>query len=204
VPDTPVALEQLVDEARAAAARRDFSEELRLWRLALDQLEPGSEEHRIITSRIHELRGFIDAGPAPEKPHNHAKWKRILGPAAPIAFLLWKFKAIILGVLSKGKLILFGLSKFSTFSTMLLSMGAYWALYGWKFGVGLVLSIYVHEMGHVYALRRFGFAASAPTFIPLLGAFVRMKQHPVSPVEDARIGLAGPIWGKTAAIALSG
>jgi Zn-dependent protease len=84
---------------------------------------------------------------------------------------------------------------------MLLSIGAYWALYGWRFGVGLVLAIYVHEMGHVYALRRFGFEASAPTFIPFLGAFVRMKQHPVSPVEDARVGLAGPIWGTVAAIA---
>ena len=198
----PETLEQLVDDARAAAARRDYSEELRLWRLALDQVERGSDEYQIITRRIHELREFIDVGPVPQKPHDHSKWKRILGPAAPIAFLLWKFKAILLGVLSKGKLILFGLSKFSTFSTMLLSMGAYWALYGWKFGVGLVLSIYVHEMGHVYALRRFGFSASAPTFIPLLGAFVRMKQHPISPVEDARIGLAGPIWGTTAAIGL--
>ena len=198
----PETLEQLVDEARSAAARRDHSEELRLWRLALDQVEPGSEEHQIITKRIHELREFIDIGPVPQQPHDHSKWKRILGPAAPIAFLLWKFKAILLGVLSKGKLVLFGLSKFSTFSTMLLSMGAYWALYGWKFGVGLVLAIYIHEMGHVYALRRFGFSASAPTFIPLLGAFVRMKQHPISPVEDARIGLAGPIWGTTAAIGL--
>jgi Zn-dependent protease len=204
VPDTPVALEQLVDDARAAAARRDYTEELRLWRLALDQLERRSEEHQIVTNRINELRGFIDAGAGEQQPGDHSKWKRVLGPAAPVAFLLWKFKAIVLGVLSKGKLILFGLSKFSTFSTMLLSMGAYWALYGWKFGVGLVLSIYVHEMGHVYALRRFGFAASAPTFIPLLGAFVRMKQHPVNPIEDARIGLAGPIWGTTAALALFG
>jgi Zn-dependent protease len=203
VPETPATVEQLVDEARAAEARRDFSEELRLWRLALDQLDPSSEEHSIIRRRIHELGGIIDAGGHQPK-HDHSKWKRILGPAAPIAFLLWKFKAILIGVLSKGKLILFGLSKFSTFSTMLLSMGAYWALYGWKFGVGLVLAIYIHEMGHVWALRQFGFAASAPTFIPLLGAFVRMKQHPVSPVEDARIGLAGPIWGTAAAIALFG
>ena len=109
---------------------------------------------------------------------------------------------MILAVLSKGKLLLFGLSKVSTFSTMLLSIGAYWTIYGWPFAVGLVLSIYVHEMGHVYALRQFGFAASAPTFIPFVGAFVRMKQHPILPFEDARVGLAGPIWGTAAAIAL--
>jgi Zn-dependent protease len=197
-------LERLSIDARAAEARRDFGEELRLWRIALALLPPGGEDYETVRRRIIELGQIIDAGPVAQEPHDHGKWKRILGPAAPVAFLLWKFKAILLAVLSKGKLILFGLSKFSTFSTMLLSMGAYWALYGWKFAIGLVLSIYVHEMGHVYALRRFGFAASAPTFIPLLGAFVRMKQHPVSPVEDARIGLAGPIWGTTAAIGLFG
>jgi Zn-dependent protease len=130
------------------------------------------------------------------------KWIKVLGPLAPVLLLLWKFKGLAALALSKGKLILFGLGKFSTFSSMLVSLGAYWALYGWWFGLGLVLSIYVHEMGHVYALRRFGFAASAPMFIPLVGAFVRMKQHPVSPVEDARIGLAGPIWGTAGALCL--
>jgi Zn-dependent protease len=127
---------------------------------------------------------------------------KALGPLTPILLILWKFKVVILAVLSKGKLLLFGLSKISTFSTMLLSIGAYWTLFGWRFAVGLVLSIYVHEMGHVYALRQFGFAASAPTFVPFFGAFVRMKQHPISPFEDARVGLAGPIWGTAAAIAL--
>jgi Zn-dependent protease len=192
-------LEKLVDDARAAAARGDWSEELRLWRIALDGLAPDTDEHRIIKSRILELGRMLDAGTDRAK-HDHSKWKRILGPAAPIAFILWKFKFILTAILTKGKLILFGLGKFSTFSSMLVSLGAYWALYGWWFALGLVLAIYVHEMGHVYALRRFGFEASAPTFIPLLGAFVRMKQHPVSPIEDARIGLAGPIWGTVAAI----
>jgi Zn-dependent protease len=192
-------LEKLVDDARAAAARGDWSEELRLWRIALGTLPSDSDEHRIITNRILELGRILDAG-TEHKPHDHSKWKKILGPAAPIAFLIWKFKAVLIAVLSKGKLILFGLGKFSTFSSMLLSLGAYWALYGWWFALGLVLAIYVHEMGHVYALRRFGFDASAPMFIPLLGAFVRMKQHPVSPIEDARVGLAGPIWGTAAAM----
>src|ERR1044072_777137 len=56
-------------------------------------------------------------------------------------------------------------------------------------------------MGHVAALKRFGFDASAPMFIPGLGALIRLKQHPVNAREDARIGLAGPIWGLGAALA---
>jgi Zn-dependent protease len=87
---------------------------------------------------------------------------------------------------------------------MLLSMGVYWTIWGWPFAVGLVLSIYVHEMGHVVALNRFGFKATAPMFIPGFGALIRLRQHPVNPYEDARIGLAGPIWGLGAALASLG
>jgi Zn-dependent protease len=56
-------------------------------------------------------------------------------------------------------------------------------------------------MGHVASLRRYGIAASAPMFVPGLGAFVRLKQTLQSPREDARVGLAGPIWGLGATIA---
>jgi Zn-dependent protease len=56
-------------------------------------------------------------------------------------------------------------------------------------------------MGHVAALRRFGIPATAPMFIPGIGAFVRLKQRPATAVEDARVGLAGPRWGLAAAIA---
>jgi len=62
-----------------------------------------------------------------------------------------------------------------------------------------VLSIYVHEMGHVQALQRYGIKATAPMFIPGVGAVVRLKQYPADRREDARVGLAGPIWGLGAA-----
>ncbi len=84
---------------------------------------------------------------------------------------------------------------------MALSLGVYWAVFGWPFAVGLILSLYVHEMGHVAALRRLGIPASLPMFLPGIGAVVRLQQRPASPSEDARIGLAGPLWGMGAAIA---
>jgi Zn-dependent protease len=63
--------------------------------------------------------------------------------------------------------------------------------------------MYVHEMGHVAALRRFGIAATAPMFVPGLGAFVRLRQYPAGPYEEARVGLAGPVWGAAACAAAS-
>jgi Zn-dependent protease len=83
---------------------------------------------------------------------------------------------------------------------MLLSLGVYWTAWGWKFALGIVLSIYVHEMGHVLALRRYGFRATAPMFIPGFGALIRLQQRVVNPQEDADIGLAGPIYGLGAAL----
>ncbi|HMJ14968.1 MAG TPA: site-2 protease family protein, partial [Polyangiaceae bacterium] len=115
--------------------------------------------------------------------------------------LLWKLKSILLLVATKGKLLLLGFTKAGTLLSMLASLGVYAALWGWKFALGLVLSIYVHEIGHVAALRKLGIAATAPMFIPGLGAFVRLKQYPASAREDAEVGLAGPVWGLGAALA---
>src|SRR6058998_2279951 len=74
-------------------------------------------------------------------------------------------------------------------------------LFKFKFAVGVVLSIYIHEMGHVQALQRYGIKATAPMFIPGFGAVIRLKQYPANAREDARVGLAGPLWGLGAALA---
>jgi len=53
-------------------------------------------------------------------------------------------------------------------------------------------------------LRRLGIAADAPLFIPGVGALVLLRQHIDDPVVDARIGLAGPVWGLGAGLAAYG
>ena len=63
-----------------------------------------------------------------------------------------------------------------------------------------MVSIYIHEMGHVAALTRYGVPASAPLFIPGLGAVLRLRQEFTDPRQDARVALAGPTWGLGAAI----
>ncbi len=101
-------------------------------------------------------------------------------------------------LISKGKAILLLLPKLkilTTSGTMLVSIAAYALLWGWKFGVGLVLLLFVHEMGHVIQLRREGIKASAPMFIPFLGAVVMAKSMGDDAAAEARVGLAGPILG---------
>jgi Zn-dependent protease len=190
--------------AEAAAAAGDLRESLVAWRSSLDLLPTGSRQYAAIAQRAESLSNQIEAAgaaPAPPLPTSGV-WKWLAG-LGPIGLLLWKFKFLIVAVLSKGKLLLLGLTKASTLLSMFATVGVYWTLWGLWFAVGIVVSIYVHEMGHVAALRRYGIAASAPMFIPGLGALIRLKQNPVGPREDARIGLAGPLWGLGAALAAS-
>ena len=63
-----------------------------------------------------------------------------------------------------------------------------------------MLLLLVHEMGHVIQLRREGIEASAPMFIPFLGAVVAAKSLGDDAAAEARVGLAGPILGSIATL----
>jgi Zn-dependent protease len=207
-------LAALAADAQAAANAGDTVGALQRWRRALELLPPESRQHQTITQTVIALSRQVDAStpstsggdashaPDPGGRRHTSPLLKAAAAAGGTALLLWKFKFIAVAILSKLKLLISGLSSGGTVVTMLLSLGVYWTAWGWKFALGLVLSIYVHEMGHVAALRRYGMNATAPMFIPGLGALIRLRQHPADAREDARIGLAGPVWGlATAAIA---
>src|SRR6266581_5481551 len=190
-------LKRLAATADGAEQAGDPSAALAAWRQALDLLPADATQHQVVSARIAALSRSLDAGPAGAK-HGSGLGKGAAGVGA-LGALLLKFKFALMFVLSKAKLLLFGLTKASTFFSMLLSASLYWTMWGWKFAVGVVLSIYIHEMGHVQALQRYGIKATAPMFIPGFGAVIRLKQYPASAREDARVGLAGPLWGLGAA-----
>jgi len=124
--------------------------------------------------------------------------KRVGGSAALVAVLVAKF-----GVKLKALLLLLPKLKLLTTSgTMLVSIAAYSVIWGWKFAVGFVVLLLVHEMGHVIQLRREGIEASAPMFIPFLGAVVAAKSLGENALAEARVGLAGPVLGSLGAAAL--
>jgi Zn-dependent protease len=111
--------------------------------------------------------------------------------------------ALIVGFAGKLKVLLLLIPKLKLLTTsgsMLVSIGAYALIWGWQFAVGFVLLLFVHEMGHVIQLRREGVPASAPMFIPFLGAYVGMKRMPDDAAAEARVGLAGPVLGSIACL----
>ena len=111
------------------------------------------------------------------------------------------------GFLKYGLLIAFKIPAFATIVSLAVSFGGYALFYGPWFAVALVTMIFVHEMGHVVEIRRQGMQASAPIFIPFLGAAIFQRSHPTDALKQAQIGIAGPIAGTigaTAAFALYG
>ena len=188
-------LNQLAAEAKVAEAAKDPSTALALWRETLDLLPRESRQYATVFAQVQQLSRQVDGLGLGATPSSRARSQRgaALGKAAGIGGLL-------LFLLTKGKFLLLGLANFKTLFSMIPFLAVYWAAYGWKFALGLMLSIYVHEMGHVAMLIRYGMKASAPMFIPGIGAVIMLKQHPADPREDARIGLAGPMWGFGAAL----
>jgi Zn-dependent protease len=121
--------------------------------------------------------------------------KRLGGALAGGGALLAKFKAVLL-LAPKLKLL-------TTAGTALVSVAAYSLFWGWEFAAGFVVLLFVHEMGHVIQLRREGIRASAPMFIPFLGAVITAKSLGENALAEARVGLAGPILGSLGAAAVA-
>lgn len=82
----------------------------------------------------------------------------------------------------------------------LASLGLYAVLFGWQFGLGIVVLLFIHEMGHALVIRGKGIPASLPVFIPLLGAAVIMRRMPHNAQDEAEIAIAGPLAGALAGI----
>jgi Zn-dependent protease len=146
----------------------------------------------IVEAAPHLEHGETLPGLPEERP---PWWKRALSGLAVAGALLLKFgKFLLLGL--KGAKI------FTTAGTMLVSIVAYSFIWGWWFALGFVALLFVHEMGHVIQLRREGIPASAPMFVPFMGAVVMAKSLGDDASAEARVGLAGPILGVIGTLAL--
>ena len=120
-----------------------------------------------------QLEGLGDDSPVgpdqtPADPHAPSRWSGgvISGIIGTLALAIWKFKFLAVILFTKGKFLLLGLTKASTFWSMIAAFGVYWTVFGGWFALGFVLSIYIHEMGHVAVLMRYGVKAECAAVPP--------------------------------------
>jgi len=135
----------------------------------------------------------------PESPYHYSP-----APASRNRGLLGGLVALLIGAFAYGKyalLLVFKIPALATLGSALVSIAAYSVWGGPWFAVGLVLMIFIHEMGHVVEIRRQGMEATAPIFIPFFGAAIFQRSHAQSPMRQAQIGIAGPIAGTVGATA---
>lgn len=171
-------LNQIATQARQLSAIGQLPAARQLWQNALGLLPPGSNEHQAVQREIQKLDQRINPQPRPD-------WRKRLGPLGVVIAFLAKFKTAILILLTKGKV----------FFSLFAFFAVYWAMFGWWFALGMCGSIFIHEMGHYLMVRRFGFRAELPMFIPGFGAYVKWNGSNVDPGIRAQISLAGPLFG---------
>ncbi len=127
-----------------------------------------------------------------------SKIRKLLGPIAIAGVFALKF-------FGKLKFIVLPLLKFlpvllKSGGSMIFMIWVYAALWGWKWGVGFVVLLLLHECGHLLAAKHFGLKVSAPMFIPFMGAFIALKEAPRNAWIEAGVGIGGPLLGSAAAL----
>jgi Zn-dependent protease len=131
-------------------------------------------------------------------PREKSDNRGILGTLAAIGILIAKFFAPIVKFIGPALKFLPVILKSG--GTMILSIGAYALLWGWKWAVGFVLLIFVHECGHLVAAKQFNLKVGAPVFIPFMGAAIALKEAPRNAWVEAWVGIGGPILGSIGAL----
>jgi Zn-dependent protease len=112
---------------------------------------------------------------------------------------LWAPIAVVGGFIVKFGAVLF---KAKFLFSMFVSAAVYVWLGGWWFGIGLIVLLFVHELGHVLEAKRQGLPVSTPVFIPFMGALITLKEMPHNAWREAKLAIAGPILGSAGALAL--
>lgn len=148
---------------------------------------------------------LLSPPPSPSEPPKPSGWQRFakaLGPVGVVLVLIvnWfaKLKFLFVPIIKFGPVVL------KSGGTMLLSIGAYTLVWGWKYAVGFVLLIFVHEAGHWIIARQFGLKAGAPVFIPFMGAYVALKDLPPNAWVEACVAIGGPLLGSLGAALCAG
>jgi len=165
-------LDQLASEARW---QEQFNPKvaIALWERCLVLLPAGSRQYAVIENEIARLGQMPMPGSLIEEPGR-----------APVA----TSDTLVKGILK-------------TTISMAISIVIYaQVMKSWPTAIGFVLLILVHEMGHVVANVAYGLPASAPLFIPFLGAVINLRKNPPNAKIEAIVGIAGPIAGTIGAL----
>jgi Zn-dependent protease len=141
--------------------------------------DPPESLHDERHSHLEELERQLGVG----DPVRRSFLQKLLAPIVGLGLLVLKFGFFIL-----------------KFFGIFVAVAAYSLIWGWRFAVGFVLLILVHELGHYVEAKLQGLDPQLPVFLPFLGAYVALRNSRFDPWVNARVSLAGPIAGGAGAL----
>jgi len=177
-------LSEIAASAQQLESQQKWAEARARWVSALQWLPAETRQAVSIQQHVVALDQRLKA-----EEDTKAKWTKRLGPFAPVALFLLKFKSAF-----------FLVFKLKFLLGLFLSFGWYSLLGGWVFALVAIVSISLHEMGHYIEAKRQGLKVDIPMFMPGLGAYVRWYGSGVTVPNLARIALAGPVSGMIVAL----
>ena len=176
-------LEAIARDAKALEARGDYGQAREMWNRSLPLLPHDSKQAEWVRDHVRVLE-MTQAGKEEAAARQSHPIARKLGPLAPFAILLAKSKGLLLAIF-----------KLKFLFSFVWFIALYAGLFGWRYGLGIALSILTHEMGHYIDIKRRGLPAEMPVFLPGLGAYVRWTALGVPARTRALVSLAGPLAG---------
>ena len=84
------------------------------------------------------------------------------------------------------------------------SLVTYSFMFTWQFALIIMLFLFVHEYGHVWAMKRVGIHTKGVYFIPFLGAAAIADKDLGSCRDEVFMALMGPAWGILLALGFCG
>lgn len=90
--------------------------------------------------------------------------------------------------------------KIGKFGLAIGSMAAYAYLFTWQFAIMVMISLFFHESGHIWAMKRCGLKTKGIYFIPFLGAAAVSEEMFKTRRDEVYVAIMGPIWGFALAV----
>jgi len=122
-----------------------------------------------------------------------ASWIALATKAGKVIFpIAIKAGTVLAKVVKSGSMIKLGLG--------MASFGAYAILLDPRFAILLMVTLALHETGHVLMMRRFGMVTRGFYFIPLIGGAAVVESAFANAWNEAAVALAGPAVGLLTAL----
>jgi Zn-dependent protease len=75
------------------------------------------------------------------------------------------------------------------------TMASYSYMFTWEFAAVILFALFVHECGHIWAMKRCGLKTNGIYFLPFSGAVAVSDDEFPSRGAEVFIAIMGPIWG---------